>query len=118
MGKAHLETGKFGEKIAKEYLISKGFVVIECNWRHRHKEIDLICKEGDTTVFVEVKTRRSTKFGMPENGLSDKKMSLLIAAADEYLQEHPNLDIRFDLIAILLKGDKVEDLFHSRDVYL
>lgn len=118
MGKHHLETGKYGENVALEYLESQGFNVLERNWRHGHKEIDLVCRDGKTTVFVEVKTRRSTKFGLPDEGLTDEKMSLLIDAADEYLQENPSMDIRFDLIAIQLKGDVVVDLFHNKDVYL
>jgi len=118
VSKANLKTGAFGEEMAVEYLKENGFDIHERNWRTGHKEIDIIAQEGATTVFVEVKTRRSTKYGLPEEGLSDRQMESLIDAADEYLHEHPNLNIRFDLIAILLKGSEIEDLFHSKDIYL
>ena len=114
----NLDIGEFGEDLAVEYLEQKGFEILERNWRHRHWEIDVICKEGDTTVFVEVKTRKSTKYGLPEEGLTKKKLQSLIAAGAEYLNKNPNWDIRYDCVAILLQGKKVKDLLHIKDIYV
>jgi putative endonuclease len=115
---SNLDIGEFGEDLAYEYLESKGFEILERNWRYGHWEIDLIAKEGQTTVFVEVKTRKSTTYGMPEEGLTKKKLKSIIAAGTEYLQKNPNWDIRYDCISILLQGKKVKDLLHIKDIYV
>ena len=103
---SNLDIGEFGEDLAVEYLESKGFDIIERNWRYGHWELDVIAREGTTTVFVEVKTRKSTKYGLPEEGLTKKKLKTIIAAGAEYLQQNPNWDIRYDCVSILLKVKK------------
>lgn len=115
---SNLDIGEFGEDLATEYLMQQGFEILERNWRHRYWELDLICKEGNTTVFVEVKTRKSTKYGHPEEGLTKKKLKTIIAAGAEYLHKNPNWDVRYDCVSILLQGKKVKDLLHIRDVYV
>ena len=115
---SNLDIGEFGEDLAVEHLMSIGFEILHRNWRHRHWEIDIIAMDGTTTVFVEVKTRKSTKYGMPEEGLTKKKLKTLIAAGAEYLHKHPNWDIRYDCVAILLQGNIVKDLLHIRDIYV
>ena len=115
---SNLDIGEFGEDLAVEHFMSNGFEILERNWRHKHWEIDIIAKDGVTTVFVEVKTRKSTKYGLPEEGLTKKKLKTLIAAGAEYLHKHPNWDIRYDCIAILLQGNLVKDLLHIRDIYV
>ena len=114
----NLDIGEFGEDLAMEYLMALGFEILERNWRHRYWEIDLIAKEGETTVFIEVKTRKSTKYGMPEEGLTKKKLKTIIAAGAEYLHKHPNWDVRYDCVSILLQGKAIKDLLHIRDVYI
>jgi putative endonuclease len=115
---SNLDIGEFGEDLATEYLMQQGFEILERNWRHRYWELDLICKEANTTVFVEVKTRKSTKYGHPEEGLTKKKLKTIIAAGAEYLHKNPNWDVRYDCVSILLQGKKVKDLLHIRDVYV
>lgn len=112
------DIGKLGEELACEYLLSKGYEIIERNWRYGSKEIDIIAKENSTTIFVEVKTRNSTYFGLPEEGLSKKQLKSIMQAAEMYLLKNPNWDIRFDCIAILLEKNEVKDLLHIRDVYV
>ena len=118
MTNSKLDIGDFGEDLATEYLMSIGFEILERNWRHRHWEIDIIAKEGDTTVFIEVKTRKSTTYGLPEEGLTKKKLKTIIAAGAEYLEKYPNWDVRYDCVSILLHGKDVKDLLHIRDVYI
>ena len=84
----HLVTGKKGEDIAVDYLVEKGYVVLERNWRFKKAEIDIIAKDDDgTLVFVEVKTRTYTYFGEPEAFVDDKKKSLMLYAASEYMRK-------------------------------
>lgn len=104
--------GRWGESLAAEYLIDKGYLVLERNVRTPYGEIDLICRlveegvfpaaEVHVTVFVEVKTRSTQTFGLPEESVTAHKREHLIAAAQSYLQDHPDLgDIwRIDVIAI------------------
>ena len=112
----NLEKGKKGESIAEKFLIEKGFIILEKNWRFKHYEIDLIAKEGNTTVFIEVKTRNDTSLGFPEEAISKGKIKSVLAGAEEYLYKHPNLDIRFDVISILLNTTP-PDIFHIRDAF-
>ncbi|TAE04195.1 MAG: YraN family protein [Bacteroidetes bacterium] len=93
--------GQKGEDLACNYLISKGFQILERNFRHKRFEIDLIVKHENTIVFVEVKLRSSLNFGNPEDFVSQKQQNRIIEAANFYLSEK-NIDseIRFDIIAI------------------
>lgn len=95
--------GRWGEKIAEDYLAAKGWQILERNIRSQYGEIDLLAQDGEMLVFVEVKTRTSKTFGLPEAGVTKTKQQHMLAAAQYYLQNHPdvNLDWRIDVIAIL-----------------
>jgi putative endonuclease len=105
--------GRWGEARAAEYLIARGYAILERNARTPYGEIDLVArldgsrssdprKPAPTTVFVEVKTRSSKTFGFPEESVTPRKQAHLLAAAQSYIQEHPQLegDWRIDVIAI------------------
>ena len=105
--------GRWGEASAVQYLSGRGYTVLECNARTPYGEIDLVAQhvddrqpggvEGDlVTVFVEVKTRSTRTFGRPEVSVTPRKQAHMIAAAQFYLQQHPELegDWRIDVIAI------------------
>lgn len=114
----HNETGFRGEKLAVEWLSQRGYKIRQENWRHRHLEVDIIAEKGDTLHFIEVKTRRSTKFGNPEESINKQKMKNLKDAAEQYQQLHPGWKwIQFDVLAILFKRDGV-DYWFNQDVYL
>lgn len=100
--------GKIGEEVARKYLSSKGYRIIERNFHTRYGEIDIICFKADTMVFVEVKTRRSQKFGLPYESVTQKKINHLRTAALIYLEslEKPVKNIRFDVISILIQNEK------------
>ncbi len=102
--------GKAGEDLAAKFLEQKGLKVLERNYRFERGEIDLIAEEGDELVFVEVKTRRSTKFGTPEDAVTEKKQEQVHTVADGYLFEHDvnNRPCRFDVVAIEFKNGKTE----------
>ena len=111
--------GALGESVAAQYLEAKGFLIRECNYRVLEGEIDIIAEEVGTLVFVEVKTRRSNKFGLPEEAITRKKRARLIKAALNYLEERQYHDVnwRFDLIAIEChpKGE-VSRIEHVEDI--
>lgn len=115
----HNDTGMFGEKIAAEYLVEKGFHILHQNWRHSHWEVDIIASVKDTLHFIEVKTRRTEKFGFPEDDVNEKKIKNLINASEEFLYLNPEWKlIQFDVLSItILKGKPVE-FFFIEDVYI
>ena len=110
--------GKAGEDLAARFLERNGFKIIDRNYRFERGEIDLIAEEGDELVFVEVKARRSTIFGSPEDAVTEKKQEQVHAIADGYLFEHDidNRPCRFDVVAIEFKNGKPE-IRHIRDSF-
>ena len=97
-------TGARGERIARDYLESQGYDVLDTNYRCRWGEIDLVAQQDDTLVFVEVRTKRHLSYGTPQESLTKSKVARLIATAETYLQEHESdgANWRIDLIAVLL----------------
>lgn len=94
--------GVDGEELARAYLVTKGYKIHELNWRFRKYEIDIIAQEGETVVFVEVKTRKNNAYGEPEVFVTKKKQKFLVAAAYQYLEEKQIVRAsRFDIIAII-----------------
>lgn len=109
--------GEWGEKIAVEYLVKKGYHIITRNWHHGHEEIDIIAKDGDMLVIVEVKTRESDAFGNPEDFLSRGQQKRLINAADAYVNEFDlDIDVRFDVIGITV-DTKPPQIIHIDDAF-
>jgi putative endonuclease len=101
--------GKWGEGVAADYLTAKGYMVLGRNLRTPYGEIDLIARlpgkstsERDILAFVEVKTRATALFGFPEESVNSRKQAHLLASAQHFMQEHPELDgdWRIDVIAI------------------
>ncbi len=114
----HLETGRSGEELAKEYLLRKGYEVVALNWRHIHAEIDIIARLGTALVFVEVKTRSYRYWGPPDLYVDRKKEQLLAVAAQAYIEvvDHQG-DVRFDIIAIMLSQDGFPHIDHIEDAF-
>jgi putative endonuclease len=101
---ARQQLGARGEQMAAEALIRAGYRIITSDARQASGQIDIVAEEGDTIVFVEVKTRRSTAYGTPAEAITPAKQRHLIAAAQEYLAAHDWLDRpwRIDVVGILL----------------
>ncbi|MCX6826293.1 MAG: YraN family protein [candidate division Zixibacteria bacterium] len=97
------QRGKRYEKLAEEYLINKGFRILERNWRFGRKEIDLIALKEKTIIFVEVKGCRTGQFGHPTGRVDRRKRQNLIGAAEKFIIEKniTDSDFRFDLITFL-----------------
>lgn len=113
----HIDLGKKGELLARKYLEEKGYAVIETNWRHEKDEIDIIAKENDELVIVEVKTRSTDYFGDPEDAVGPAKEGFLIRATESYLEENDlDIDTRFDIISIILNS-KEQKIDHIIDAF-
>ncbi|MDK2771414.1 MAG: YraN family protein [Flavobacterium sp.] len=97
----HNELGKLGEELAVEFLIEQGYEILETNWRFDKAEIDIIAQKENTLAIVEVKTRSSIEFGLPQDFVKSKKIQLLVKAVNEYVEKKDlDVEIRFDIIAI------------------
>lgn len=105
----HIETGRNGEKRARDYLISVGYEILETNFRSGREEIDIIARDKEDIVFVEVKTRRDYRCGPPAAAVHWKKRERLRRVAGVYLAMKGYLDYpaRFDVVAITLKDDSI-----------
>lgn len=115
----HNLTGNTGEALAAVYLSEKGYNIMHQNWRHSHWEVDIIAEKDSILHFIEVKTRRTSKFGHPEENVDKKKIQNLINAAEEYLYQHPQWKrIQFDILAITILKDEPGAYFFIEDVYL
>jgi putative endonuclease len=109
--------GKKGENSAVEFLFANGYDVLLRNYRFGRAEIDIIARKERILVFVEVKTRNSTRFGYPETFLSDLQKERIHRAAETYIDDQAwQGDIRFDIIAILWAGEELV-LDHFEDAF-
>lgn len=100
-GKTSSEQGSAAEQQAQRHLEAKGLRTVAKNVRSRFGEVDLIMRDGETLVFVEVRYRSSSRFGGAAASIGHKKQRRLIATAQSYLQQHPHDGpCRFDVIAI------------------
>ena len=113
------QLGKQGEQIAAHFLKSKGLSIREINSRCSAGEIDIIAEDNDTIVFVEVKTRSSEGFGLPEESVHFFKQKKLIQLAMYYLQKKQlqNKRCRFDVVSIIIRNNKVKKIDHFVDAF-
>ncbi|MGB9773950.1 MAG: YraN family protein [Bacteroidota bacterium] len=102
MGQTTITKGKKGEEAAVEFLQNLGYEIICRNYRFEHGEIDIIAWDGEVLVFVEVKLRRSRRFGVPEDSVTARKQQHIKRAAEGFLYERGIQDVecRFDVVAI------------------
>ena len=97
----HNEFGQISEDRAAAYLMARGYVIRERNWRLGHKEIDIIAQKEGILAFIEVKARKSSRFGEAIEAVTDQKICNLVIAANAYVRYHRiDLPIRFDIIGI------------------
>jgi len=113
----HNELGRKGEQLAEAYLLNLGYTILFANWRHARHEIDVIAVKAGVLHFIEVKTRRTASYGMPEESVSKNKLRNMISAAENFMQLHPQWKrIQFDILAISI-GPSIQ-YFLIEDVYL
>lgn len=119
--------GFLGEKFSQDILKEKGFEVIKTNYHSRYGEIDVIAKNKEFLLFVEVKTRAEGSLGSPAEAVNIKKQRKLIKTAVEYMSKNPTeLQPRFDVIEIVVKKsddfsvkeyNHIENAFWAEDIY-
>ena len=100
--------GNQGEAKACDYLRKQGYHIIKQNYRCKVGEVDIVAKEGDYLVFVEVKYRKNASHGMPQESVTFAKQKKISAAAGYYLMSHnvrENVSVRFDVVSVL--GDEI-----------
>lgn len=113
----HNDLGKKGEEIAIVFLQKKGYEILDINWTFQKAEIDIIAKWQNVLAIVEVKTRSSLSFGLPQDFVKPKKIQLLVKAVNQYvIQNDLDLNVRFDIIAIHNMSDKF-DIEHLEDAF-
>jgi putative endonuclease len=113
----HNELGKFGEELAVEFLQQNGYDILETNWTFQKAEIDIIAQKDSTVAVIEVKTRSSIAFGLPQDFVKPKKIQLLVKAVNEYIVSNDlDVDVRFDIIAIY-KEENTYKIEHFEDAF-
>lgn len=116
----HNELGKWGEQLAVDLLVTKGYAIVERNWRAGNLELDIIAIKGSRIVFVEVKTR-STDFVDPAAAVDRRRIMRLVRAADSYIHANniPH-EAQFDIILIVGSPDLPEtpQIEHIPDAFL
>ena len=113
----HNELGKFGEELAVDFLQKNGYDILETNWTLQKAEIDIIALKENSLAVVEVKTRSSIEFGLPQDYVKPKKIQLLVKAVNEYIVSNDlDIEVRFDIIAIY-KEDKTYKIEHIEDAF-
>ena len=113
----HNELGKLGEELAVDFLEKNSYSILETNWTFQKAEIDIIAQKENILSIIEVKTRSSIDFGLPQDFVKPKKIQLLVKAVNEYVISNDlEVEVRFDIIAIYkeennYKIDHLEDAF-------
>ena len=114
----HSQLGKTGEERAAEYLISKGYIIRDINWRSGKMELDIVAYRDKTLVVVEVKTRKNNEFLRPEEAVTLRKIKNIIQATDAYIRMFDiPFDIRFDIITLVGENEDFQ-IEHIEDAFL
>ncbi|MFA6546350.1 MAG: YraN family protein [Limisphaerales bacterium] len=110
----HLRRGKLGERAAKAHLQAQGLKFLTANFRSSRGEIDLVFRDADCLVFVEVKTRSSEAWTRPAAAVNARKKRLLSQAAMDYIRllKDPHVKLRFDIVEVLLGDGTVREIRH------
>ena len=115
----HLRHGRLGERAAKKHLQRIGLKFLTANYRSERGEIDLVFRERDCLVFVEVKTRSSEDWTRPAAAVNADKRQRLSRTALDYLKllRHPQVKIRFDIVEVLLADGRVREVRHLPNTF-
>ena len=119
MTRLRQDTGIKGEQIALSFLLGLGYVLVARNWRCRSGEIDLIMMDGSIMVFVEVKARHGTGYGLPQEAVGGRKQMKIRRLAQYYLMlaNRSEQDLRFDVVAITFSASQKPLIVHLLGVF-
>jgi putative endonuclease len=111
------ETGDIAEGLAQQYLLKLGYKILDTNWHFGHLELDIIARDKNTLVIVEVKSRNGIRYEHPSEAVTNTKIKRIVEAADAYiLEKDSDLETRFDIITIIFINQKFE-LEHFKDAF-
>lgn len=114
----HNESGRLAEQLAADWLVGRGYELLDSNYRHGYAEIDLVMTHRGLLIFVEVKFRSGTGFGFAEEFVDSTKKKLLVKAADHYIYEKDwKRDIRFDIIGVYRDRAGTVNFRHFEDAF-
>lgn len=114
----HIQVGKKGEELAKEYLLEKGYELLTTNYRFQHLEIDLLFLFENTLIVVEVKSRQTAELGEPYEAVTRQKQRQIIKATNHYIiEENMDKEVRFDIVSIHFYPDNSFRLEHIEDAF-
>lgn len=117
-GEFSLPLGDRGEMIAADYFLKQGYKIIDKKVRASFGELDLIVEKAKTLVFVEVKTRSTMKFGLPEEAVNEAKQKQITRLAEWYLQKRKiSHSIRFDVLAVFYDGASAPRIRHIENAF-
>ena len=115
----HNQTGMEGELLAAAYFKKNNYTLLHQNWKHSYWEIDIIATKNNILHFIEVKTRKTKNFGLPEDQVNRKKIENLIKAAEAFLHQNPQWErIQFDILSISIIKNKPIEYFLIEDISL
>lgn len=116
---AHNDLGKWGEHKAEEFLRTRGYRIVEHNWRYGHRDIDIVAAKDDVLVIVEVKTRRNNLFTEPEDAVDWQKIRSLSVAANAFVKRYRiDMEVRFDVITVIGDIEGECQINHIEDAFL
>lgn len=99
---SHNDLGKKAEDLAAEFLIKSGYKILMRNFRYQKAEIDIIAEKENLIIITEVKARSTDAFMLPQEAVNKRKISLIVSAANHYMEEfNKNQEVRFDIISVL-----------------
>lgn len=99
---SHNDLGKKAEDLAAEFLIKSGYEILVRNFRYQKAEIDIIAEKDNLIIITEVKARSTDAFMLPQESVNKRKISLIVSAANHYMEEfNKNQEVRFDIISVL-----------------
>lgn len=108
------EIGNIGEEMAVKFLLKLGYEIVDRNFTKHFGEIDIIAKDRNYLVFIEVKARKNTKFGYPRDFVNHKKIKKLQETAQYYMiDKNLNIPFRFDVIEIIFEENKIEHIINA-----
>lgn len=112
----HNDIGLLGENLAKQHLTANGYTILASNYRYKKAEIDIIALKNETLAIIEVKTRSTSHFGQPESFVTNKKIKLVIEAANAYITANNyDYDVSLDIISVVLSNPPVIE--HIENAY-
>jgi putative endonuclease len=113
----HNRLGKKGENEAVEMLTREGYEILHRNWRYKSYEIDIVAKDENDLVIIEVKTRSTDYYGKPEEAVNLAKQKFLIRSTEALIRKYDyDLNVRYDIISVIVKGNNIK-IDHIKDAF-